>query len=94
MRRNEKFFKFVLVFLFLGLIAQNGVCSDFMRGADISVQTLQEEGDEWTDGVIYKEYGVPKDALVILKNHDINWIRIRLFHTPDPLDYGASMRNR
>jgi len=32
---------------------------------------------------------VAKDAVTILKNHDVNWIRIRLFHTPSGSDYGA-----
>lgn len=91
MRKKSIYQVFVLLLIGLSITAQNGVCADFMRGADISVQTLQEEGDEWTDGVIYKEYGAPKDAVVILKNHDFNWIRIRLFHTPSGSDYGASM---
>ncbi len=34
---------------------------------------------------------MPEDAVIILKNHDFNWIRIRLFHTPNPSNYGASM---
>lgn len=91
MHNKSTYQVFVLLFLVLSITAQNGVCADFMRGADISTQTLQEEGDEWTEGVIYKEYGVPKDAVTILKNHDFNWIRIRLFHTPSGSDYGASM---
>jgi len=76
----------VLILLGLGITARNGVCAQFMRGVDISTLTLQE-----ADEVIYKEYGIPEDALIILKNHDINWIRIRLFHSPSSWNYGASM---
>lgn len=89
MHTKPKCYRFTLLLLGLSIIAQNGVCAEFMRGADISMQTQQEEGDEWTDGVIYKEYGVPKDAVVILKNHDFNWIRIRLFHTPTGSENGV-----
>ena len=77
---------FVLLLIGLSITAQNGVCADFMRGADISVQTLQED-----DGVVYNEDGTPEDAVIILKNHDLNWIRIRLFHTPDLSNDGTSM---
>jgi arabinogalactan endo-1,4-beta-galactosidase len=53
-----------------------------MRGADISIQTKQE-----ADGVVYNEYGVPKDVLTIFKNHDLNWIRIRIFNNPSGSPY-------
>jgi len=82
--------KKTLFILLISIIASQGICA-FMRGADISIQTRQDEGDEYSDGVIYREYGVAKDALAILQNHDLDWIRIRLFHTPDSGDYGASM---
>ena len=63
------------------------LCNVFPFGeADISIQTRQEE-----DEVVYNEYGVPEDAVIILKNHDFNWIRIRLFHTPNLSNDGASM---
>ena len=61
----------------LSMMTQSRVYAEFMRGADISTHTRQV-----ADGVVYKEYGVQKDLLVILDNHDFNWIRIRLFHTP------------
>ena len=77
---------FVLLLLVgLSITAQDGVCAEFMRGADISMQTQQEELYE----VIYNEYGVPKDAVTIFNNHDFNWIRIRLFHTPTGLVNGV-----
>ena len=69
----------------LGVMPQNYVCAEFMRGADISTHTRQV-----ADGVIYKEYGIAKDLLVILNHHDFNWIRIRLFHTPSGDLYGVT----
>lgn len=56
------------------------------RGMDISTLELNEQ-----DGVIYKENHEPKDAVAIMQGHDVNLIRIRLFHTPNSDDYGASM---
>ena len=64
--------------------ADSSVVSEFIRGADISIQTRQE-----TDGVIYNEYGVPKDIMTIFMNHDLNWIRIRIFNNPSGSEYGV-----
>ncbi len=75
---------FLLLLAGLSITAQDGVCAQFIRGADISIQTRQE-----TDGVVYNEYGVPKDALDIFKNHSFNWIRIRIFNDPNGSIYGV-----
>jgi arabinogalactan endo-1,4-beta-galactosidase len=84
--KHNKFSYQVLLLLFAGLSipANNGVCAEFIRGADISIQTRQE-----ADGVIYNEYGVPKDVLTIFRNHDLNWIRIRIFNNPSGSIYGV-----
>jgi arabinogalactan endo-1,4-beta-galactosidase len=86
MDNKFKYRIFVLLLAGLSITARNGVCAEFIRGADISIQTKQE-----TDGVKYNEYGVQKDVLTIFKNHDLNWIRIRIFNNPNPSNYGASM---
>jgi arabinogalactan endo-1,4-beta-galactosidase len=87
MDNKFKYRVFALLLAGLSITARNGVCAEeFIRGADISVQTKQE-----TNGVIYNEYGEPKDVLTIFKNHDLNWIRIRIFNNPNPSNYGASM---
>jgi arabinogalactan endo-1,4-beta-galactosidase len=75
---------FLLVLAGLSITAKQGLCAEFMRGADISMQTRQD-----TDAVVYNEYGVPTDVLTIFTNHDLNWIRIRLFHTPSGSEYGV-----
>jgi len=46
-------------------------------GADVSFLAQCEH-----DGVVFKENGIPKDALAILREHQYNWIRLRLFHDP------------
>jgi arabinogalactan endo-1,4-beta-galactosidase len=51
--------------------------SDFIKGADLSM--LQEIEDH---GGIFKEGGIPKDALQIFREHNINYIRLRIWHTP------------
>jgi arabinogalactan endo-1,4-beta-galactosidase len=84
MRKKSIYQVFVLLLIGLSTTAQDGVCTEFMRGADISIQTRQE-----ANGVVYNEYGVPKDVLTIFKNHDLNWIRIRIFHTPSGSPYGV-----
>jgi len=49
----------------------------FILGADISwVQQQEDEGVHFTD------HGEQKDILAILKAHDFNWIRLRVFHDP------------
>ncbi len=54
-----------------------GVGSEFIKGVDLSVLSEIEN-----NGGIFKENGNPKDALQIFKDHGINFIRLRLWHTP------------
>ncbi|HEV2455199.1 MAG TPA: glycosyl hydrolase 53 family protein [Verrucomicrobiae bacterium] len=62
--------------------------NDFIAGADLSLLPYFE-----TNGIVYKDHGRPGDAIMILKNHGINCVRLRLFtSTPrqarnDPYDY-------
>jgi arabinogalactan endo-1,4-beta-galactosidase len=51
--------------------------SDFIKVVDLSV-LLEIEAN----GGIFKENGIPKDALQIFKDHGINFIRLRLWHAP------------
>ncbi len=56
---------------------RNGFPDEFVIGADLSVLKKIEDS-----GGIYKQDNIPRDALIIFKNHGFNWIRLRLFHTP------------
>lgn len=50
----------------------------FIRGADVShLDRLEVHTARFADG------GIESDALSILQNHGVNWIRLRLWHTPD-----------
>lgn len=50
----------------------------FFKGADLSSLPELE-----STGVTYSHGGVEEDALIILKNHGFNSIRLRLWHTPE-----------
>ncbi|MCI0512676.1 glycosyl hydrolase 53 family protein [candidate division KSB1 bacterium] len=49
----------------------------FIKGADVSFIPQIED-----NGGIYKESEMPKDPLQIFKDHGINCIRLKLWHTP------------
>jgi len=57
-----------------------GQLQDYAIGADVSFLAQAEK-----DGVVFKDRGVPRPGLEILKDHGYNWIRLRLFHTPAQL---------
>jgi len=67
--------------------------SEFIKGVDLSALLEIEE-----HGGIFKENGIPKGALQIFKDHGINFIRLRLWHTPangyDNLDRTLLMASR
>ena len=46
-------------------------------GADISFLAKCEQ-----DGVVFRENGQPKDVLAMLREHQYNWVRLRIFHDP------------
>ncbi|WP_341676809.1 glycosyl hydrolase 53 family protein [Niveibacterium sp. SC-1] len=52
--------------------------SDFIMGADVSMLDAIEKAG----GKFYDAEGNPKDCLAILKDNGVNWIRLRLWHTP------------
>lgn len=55
-----------------------GLPADFMMGADVSMLAqLEASGAIFSD-----EAGVPGDALRILRDHGVNWVRLRLWNTP------------
>jgi arabinogalactan endo-1,4-beta-galactosidase len=53
---------------------------EFAIGADVSFLPHAEAA-----GVVFKDGGVPKPGLQIFKDHGYNWVRLRLFHSPDKL---------
>src|SRR5687767_5510822 len=53
---------------------------EFAIGADVSFLSQAE-----ASGVVFKDDGVAKPGLQIFKDHGYNWVRLRLFHSPDRL---------
>ena len=51
---------------------------EYAVGADVSFLPFAEQ-----NGVVFKDGGQPKAGLQIFKDHGYNWVRLRLFHTPD-----------
>ena len=69
------------VFLFLLFFIPVSVTlsqpQNFIRGVDVSFLDQIEN-----HGGVFKENGIPRDALSILHNHGINYVRLRLWHMP------------
>ena len=53
---------------------------DYAIGADLSFLAQAEK-----NGSVFKDDGQAKPGLEIFKDHGYNWIRLRLFHSPDQL---------
>lgn len=63
------------------LAAADVVADDeFAIGADVSFLPQAE-----SQGVVFTDGGQGKPGLQILRDHGCNWIRLRLFHSPDRL---------
>lgn len=54
--------------------------AQYAVGADVSFLKQAEDS-----GKVFKDNGIAKPGLVILKDHGYNWVRLRLFHTPTDL---------
>jgi arabinogalactan endo-1,4-beta-galactosidase len=65
-------------FLFLAAFGYSTApAQSYAVGADVSFLARCEQ-----NGVVFKEGGQPRDVLVILREHNYNWVRLRLFHDP------------
>jgi arabinogalactan endo-1,4-beta-galactosidase len=66
-------FVFCLVLCTTGL----ALAQSYAIGADVSYLAKCER-----NGMVFKENGQPKDVLAILREHQYNWVRLRIFHDP------------
>ncbi len=70
-----------------------GKSSTFAIGADVSFLPQAEQ-----QGSIFKENGVARPALEILREHSYNWVRLRIFvaptRLPNNLDYTIAAARR
>src|SRR5436305_751020 len=70
-----------IVVLFVVIAAKGLACGQgYAIGADVSFLAQVEK-----QGAVFKDNGVPRPGLQILKDHGYNWVRLRLFHTPAQL---------
>lgn len=51
--------------------------TDFIKGADVSIMPELER-----NGTKFYDKGIEQDGLTILKNHGVNWIRVRIWNNP------------
>lgn len=88
MRKISVFFTIIIFSAFLSCSAGEAdkteqknlsLPEDFMRGFDASMVSQVEENG----GIYRSEDGSPKDIFKILKENGVNWIRLRLWHSPD-----------
>ncbi len=78
MKKHLRFSLFILLpFLPIQAGALENDSTSFIKGADVSFIPQIEDS-----GGIYKENGVQTDPLAIFKNHDFNYIRLKIWHTP------------
>lgn len=56
----------------------NGISDDFIKGADVSMLPEMEK----LGAKFYDVDGTEMDELQIMKNHGINWIRVRIWNNP------------
>ncbi len=77
--RSERVFYIILIVVFLFSTANAQTDSmQFIKGADVSF--IPQIADL---GGVYKANGIPQDPLKIFKDHGINYIRLKLWHTPN-----------
>ncbi|MGA2671808.1 MAG: glycosyl hydrolase 53 family protein [Terracidiphilus sp.] len=50
---------------------------NYAIGADVSFLAKCEQ-----DGLVFKQAGQPRDVLAMLREHQYNWVRLRVFHDP------------
>lgn len=92
---NLKILSHFIVSAVLALLAASipAGCQDYAIGADVSFLAQAEQ-----QGVIFKENGVAKPGLEILRDHGYNWIRLRLFRAPvelpNNLDYTIALAKK
>jgi len=78
---KRKILSIILIISFIGCksnVKKETVNPDFYSGGDISTLLKLEKF-----GAVFKENNIEKDALQIFKDHGMNCIRLRLFHSPN-----------
>jgi len=80
MKRAQSATLAAFLMLALAVAARPQAADNYAIGADVSFLEQAEE-----QGKVFKDNGVAKPGLQILKDHGYNWIRLRIFHSPTEL---------
>jgi len=75
---------FIIIFIFDEQIYAQSI--GFIKGVDISILYQVEQ-----NGGVFYENGIEKDPIEIFKDHGVNVVRLKLWHTPI-LDYNGLPR--
>ena len=66
---------FIIIFIFDEQIYAQSI--RFIKGVDISILYQVEQ-----NGGVFYENGIEKDPIEIFKDHGVNAVRLKLWHTP------------
>src|SRR5210317_985995 len=78
--KNSTFLRIILTGTFALFFTVHAVTQEYQIGADLSFLKAAED-----NGMIFKDDGEAKPGLQLFKDHGYNWIRLRIFHSPDRL---------
>jgi arabinogalactan endo-1,4-beta-galactosidase len=68
----------IIVFSLALICSRPALAQTYANGADVSFLAQCEQ-----NGVVFKENGQPIDVLLLLREHHYNWVRLRIFHSPN-----------
>ena len=78
--KKSTFLRIILAGTFALFVQICAFSQEYMIGADLSFLKAAED-----QGFVFRDDGEQKPGLQIFKDHGYNWIRLRIFHTPDAL---------
>ena len=78
--KNSTFFRIFLACTLALFIQTTAYTQEYRIGADLSF--LKDAEDQ---GHVFKDNGEAIPGLQLFKDHGYNWIRLRIFHSPDRL---------
>ena len=78
--KNTTILRIILAGSFALIFTVQAITQEYQIGADLSF--LKDAEDH---GMVFKDNGETKPGLQLFKDHGYNWIRLRIFHSPDRL---------
>lgn len=72
--------RILFILIIITIASGSSRAQEYAIGADVSFARQAEQ-----EGFVFKDNGVPAPVLEMLKAHNYNWVRLRIFHTPTDL---------